>query len=328
MGYKKEKKHKKHKKVTVKHKLHARNQHRDRYDFAKLVVSHPELKSFVKPNVHGDESVDFFDPEAVRHLNTALLKHYYNIENWDIPEGYLCPPIPGRADYIHHISDILGASNYGNAPTGQKIRCLDVGVGANCIYPIIGTQEYNWSFVGTEIDTVAFDSATRIVETNPQLSEKVELRLQTNPKDIFYGVLRLEEKFDLTICNPPFHSSEKEAREQAGRKVSNLKGKEIDKPVLNFGGKSNELWCDGGEVRFLREMIRESKRFGENVFWFSTLVSKQTHLKGAYESLKMVAAKEVKTIPMGQGNKSSRILAWTFFDTEQKQAWQKSLASS
>jgi len=87
-----------------KSRLHPRNKHRERYDFKLLIESSPELAQFVKMNIYNDESIDFFNPDAVKALNKALLKYFYDIENWDIPEGYLCPPIPGRADYIHHIA--------------------------------------------------------------------------------------------------------------------------------------------------------------------------------------------------------------------------------
>ena len=108
----------------VKSRLHPRSKHRNRYDFEKLIEGFPELEPFVKPNKFGDESIDFSDPKAVVTLNKALLKHHYGIENWLIPEGYLCPPIPGRADYIHHIADLLSESNYGNIPTGGDILVL------------------------------------------------------------------------------------------------------------------------------------------------------------------------------------------------------------
>lgn len=306
-----------------KSRLHPRNKHRERYDFEQLIASCPDLKQYVKLNVYGDESVDFFDPEAVKMLNTALMKHFYKIDHWSIPENYLTPPIPGRADYIHHIADLLGGSNYGKIPVGENVKCLDIGVGANCIYPIIGNFEYSWSFVGSEIDPVAIDSANNIILMNPSLKGKIEIRLQDNPKDIFYGLIKPDDKFDLSICNPPFNASPEEAKEGSVRKLKNLKKQKIVKPVLNFGGQNSELWCEGGEVRIVREMIRESKRFSESCFWFSTLISKQSHLKNAYEQLENAEATEVKTIPMGQGNKSSRILAWTFFTKEQKIAWQK-----
>lgn len=304
-----------------KSKLHPRNKHRERYDFKQLIESCADLAPFVKLNLYNDESIDFANPEAVRMLNKALLKHYYNIENWNIPANYLCPPIPGRADYIHYMADLVCGSNYGNMPAGEKIKCLDVGVGANCVYPIIGMKEYGWSFVGSDIDTIAIESANKIIESNSFLKDKIEIRLQNNPKDIFYGIIQKEELFDLTICNPPFNKSAEESKQGTLRKLNNLNDSEITKPILNFGGKSNELWCKGGELKFVKNMVYQSKQFATSCFWFSTIISKQSHLSSVYEVLKKMEATEVKTISMGQGNKSSRIVAWTFFMPEQKKQW-------
>jgi 23S rRNA (adenine1618-N6)-methyltransferase len=304
-------------------KLHPRNKHRERYDFKQLISTLPELKKFVKLNEYGDESVDFFDPKAVKTLNQALLKQYYNITDWNIPQNYLCPPIPGRADYMHYAADLLGEMNDGNIPTGEKIKCLDIGVGANCVYPLIGNKEYGWNFIGTEIDAVAFDSANKIIELNPQLKGKIEIRLQNNPKDILYGVLKKDERIDLSICNPPFHASIEEAQAGTLRKLSNLKGKKVTEASLNFGGQNNELWCKGGEIGFVRDMIRQSKQFSESVFWFTTLISKQSNLNSVYQELEKANAYDVKTIPMAQGNKNNRIVAWTFLNKEQQKKWAK-----
>ena len=257
-------------------------------------------------------------------LNKALLKHFYGIEHWDIPSGYLCPPIPGRADYIHHMADLLCSKNYGKVPTGHKIRCMDIGVGANCVYPVIGNHEYGWSFTGSEIDSVAIESAKRIIELNPALHEKIEIRFQDQPNDIFFGILQKDEIIDLVVCNPPFHSSLAEAQAGTLRKLSNLNPDKKRDPILNFGGQNNELWCKGGEEKFVRDMVRQSKFFQVSCFWFSSLVSKQSHLKGVYEALKAAEAIEVKTIPMGQGNKSTRIVAWTFLTLEQQGEWRDS----
>jgi len=301
--------------------LHPRNKHRERYNFDELTVSCPELAPFVRVNDFNDESVDFSNPEAVMMLNKALLKHFYGIAHWNIPPGYLCPPVPGRADYIHHIAGLLGSCNRGKIPTGNQVKCLDIGVGANCIYPIIGHQEYGWTFVGSDIDPVAIKSASEIVEMNPSLKGNVELRLQPDSNDIFAGIIHNDEHFDLTICNPPFHASFEEAQSGTLRKLSNLKGKRITKPTLNFGGKNMELWCEGGEEKFVQKMISQSRLFKASCFWFSTLISKQTHLKNAYTALKKAEATEIKTIPMSQGNKISRIIAWTFLTPEQQREW-------
>jgi len=298
--------------MNTKSKLHPRNKHRDRYDFKQLIKSHAELAGFVRPNEYGDESIDFFNPKAVTALNTALLKHFYNIEFWEIPKGYLCPPIPGRADYIHYMADLLANNNQGEIPKGRKVKCLDIGVGANCVYPIIGHQEYGWSFIASDIDELSIASANKITELNPTLKGSIELRLQNNPKDIFRGVIKKSEKIDFVICNPPFHSSYEEMQKGSLRKLRNLKKKQIKKTVLNFGGQSNELWCDGGELEFVKKMIHQSQELAHQISWFSSLISKEAHLKSIYKELKKVGAKEVKTIDMGQGNKVSRILVWEF----------------
>lgn len=307
----------------VKSQLHPRSKHRGRYDFNALSEIFPAIKEFVKPNKFGDESIDFSDPKAVITLNKALLKHHYGIDHWLIPEGYLCPPIPGRADYIHHIADLLGESNYGNVPVRDSVIVLDIGVGANCIYPMLGAIEYGWSFIGSDIDPIAVQNSKAIVDQNEVLNGKIDIRLQANPKDVLYGTIMVEDRVDLTICNPPFHASEEEALAGTNRKLKNLKLQKPDKLVKNFGGSNGELWCDGGEKRFIRNLIHESKKFSSSVFWFSTLVSKQSNLKTIYGALKTAEAVEVKTIPMGQGNKSSRIVAWTFLKPHQQRSWRE-----
>ncbi|MCJ8163794.1 23S rRNA (adenine(1618)-N(6))-methyltransferase RlmF [Pontibacter sp. E15-1] len=301
--------------------LHPRNRHRERYDFPKLIKSCPALGPFVTVNAYNDASVNFFDPQAVKTLNKALLAHFYGVKHWDIPAGYLCPPIPGRADYIHHVADLLGSANKGMIPEGRGITCLDVGVGASCVYPIIGNREYGWSFIGADIDPVSIASSQRIIDANPTLKSSVKLRLQQNPKDIFRGMLQPGERIDLTVCNPPFHASLAEAQAGSLRKLGNLQQKKTAKPVLNFGGQKAELWCAGGESRFVNDMIYQSKQFAASCLWFSTLISKQTNLKGAYNALTKAGAADVRTIPMAHGNKISRIVAWTFLSPEQQQAW-------
>ncbi len=314
---------KKKKHPDKKPKLHPRNKHRSRYDFKELIKTCPELAPLVIENRYGDASIDFFDAAAVKMLNKALLIHYYGLSDWDIPEGYLCPPIPGRADYIHHMADHLRGSNFGRLPDGEKIRCLDIGVGANCVYPIIGVHEYGWSFIGSDIDPVAIASANKIIQTNKMLKGKVECRLQSKSSDIFYGVILKSEPIDLTICNPPFHASKAEATAGTLRKLTNLKKEKISKVDLNFGGKEGELWTDGGEKRFIRRMIKESKKFGKSCCWFSTLVSKQSNLNDIYKLLDELNVEEYKTIQMGQGNKSSRIVTWTFLSHEEEAHWVK-----
>jgi 23S rRNA (adenine1618-N6)-methyltransferase len=304
-------------------RLHPRNKNRERYDLEALTKVNPELKKYVKPNKYGDDSVDFSNPVVVKLLNQAILSQYYGIKNWDFPDENLCPPIPGRADYIHYLADLLGESNGGEVPKGDKITCLDIGVGASCIYPIIGVTEYAWQFIGSDIDAKSIASAQRIIQENPSLEDKIECRLQNDSSAIFSGILGTNEKIDLTLCNPPFHASVEEAQEGTRRKIRNLTGKKMKTPELNFSGNIHELIYEGGEYQFIKNMIGESIIFDKNCYWFTTLVSKQANLQGIYHLLEKTGAEQIKTIPMGTGNKSSRIVAWTFLNKAEQKAWRE-----
>lgn len=307
---------------TVKAELHPRNKHRGRYDFPVLIKACPELEQYVAENKYGDLSIDFFDDKAVKMLNRALLMEFYDVEFWDIPQGFLCPPIPSRADYIHNVADLLYGDKMLPYHKGNKITCLDVGVGANCIYPIIGTKEYNWGFIGSETNMDSLQSAEKIIKENEYLSDKVSLRFQYSDS-IFKGIIEGGETVDVTICNPPFHSSAKEAEAGSRRKVKNLtKGKKTHQK-LNFGGNFNELWCEGGELNFIKTMIKESKAIERQCLWFTSLVSKQENVDPIVKVLKSYRVKDYKIMEMGQGNKVSRVIAWTFLPTLQHAKWKQ-----
>ncbi|OOQ60533.1 23S rRNA (adenine(1618)-N(6))-methyltransferase RlmF [Mucilaginibacter pedocola] len=308
-------------KPAEKESLHPRNLHRAGYDFAALVKASPALADFVRPNPAGVESINFADPDAVKELNSALLKSYYGLSYWDIPDGYLCPPIPGRADYIHYLADLLAEGNGGNIPTGKSIRVLDVGVGANCVYPIIGHSAYGWQFTGTDTDAEAIRSANKIVSNNPTLSGAIKIRPQSNKANVFKGAITQGELYDITMCNPPFHASAQEAQAGTLKKLQNLNNGRPQKAQLNFGGKNAELWYPGGEIGFIRYMAEQSLLFADKVLWFTTLVSKKDSLAAVYRALSKVKALEVKTIEMHQGQKVSRVVAWTFLSEPAQRTW-------
>ncbi|NRT16802.1 23S rRNA (adenine1618-N6)-methyltransferase [Flavobacterium sp. 28A] len=309
------------KQITEKTNLHARNLHRSRYDFNILIKNCPELKTFVAINEHNIETIDFSNPDAVKTLNKALLATYYDIKNWDIPKDYLCPPIPGRVDYIHYIADLLAENNNGIIPRGLAVEGLDIGLGANCIYPLLGNATYGWSFVGTDIDEKALESCSAIIENNPKLIDAISLQQQVSSRFIFKDIITPEDRFAFTICNPPFHSSQMEAEKGSLRKVNNLQDKKTTKPILNFGGHNAELWCEGGELGFITQMIYESAKYPMQCLWFTTLVAKQSHLSSIYKTLNKVNAATIKTIDMAQGQKTSRIIAWTFLSEAQQKEW-------
>ncbi len=296
--------------------LHPRNRHQGRYDLRRLVRVHPPLGRFVVRNSYGDDSIDFADPVAVRMLNAALLRDWHGVVGWDLPEGFLCPPIPGRADYLHHAADLLagGAPGKPSIPHGQDVRVLDIGTGASVVYPLIGHGEYGWSFVGSEADPQAFASAQRILLANPRFSRAIAVRRQTRPQHLFAGVIHPGETFALSICNPPFHASAAAAREGSQRKWRNLGRADGGRhgPRLNFGGLAAELWCPGGEAVFIGRMIAESVAVGTRCRWFTSLIAKREHVGPLQALARTTGATAVRVVPMGQGQKQSRFLAWTF----------------
>ncbi|TYA58978.1 23S rRNA (adenine(1618)-N(6))-methyltransferase RlmF [Formosa maritima] len=284
--------------------MHPRNIHRKGYNFDELVENHQPLKRFVFTNEYKNKTIDFNKPDAVFHLNKALLKTYYQITDWRIPKGYLCSPIPGRADYIHQIADLLEVQN-----SKSQILGLDVGVGANCIYPILGTQIYGWRMVGTDIKLESINAAKYNVSLTKKLKDTIGIRHQQNPAHIFEGIIKPNEYYNFTMCNPPFHKSKEDALKGTKLKLKNLKK---DGPTtLNFGGQANELWCNGGEVLFIKRMIKQSVEFKNQVDWFTTLVSNKENLSKFQKHLDKLNA-SYKIIDMSQGNKKSRILAWNF----------------
>ena len=319
--------------------MHPRNLHKNGYPMDALCQSYPALKPFLVRAKSGKTSIDFTNPNAVKALNAALLFHYYKLEYWDMPEGYLCPPVPGRADYIHGIADLL----YQSDEKRDAVRGLDVGVGANAIYPIIGVASYDWEFVGSDVDGQAVKSATRIAIKNKRLTNKFSVRKQADSAHIFEGIIKDNEHFTFTMCNPPFHKSAEDALLGTHRKTSNLarnkhkrggkltakspkgfahsaKSKGHNKVTenvakqanLNFAGQANELWCEGGELAFIQRMIKESVNVKDNVEWFTCLVSKSAHLKPLKTSINYYGARECEVIDMGQGSKVSRFIAWSF----------------
>jgi len=297
---------------AVKEKLHPRNRFRAGYDFRRLIRHSPALAAFVGPNAYGDHSIDFANPDAVKALNQALLKDAYGLDTWDLPAGYLCPPIPGRSDYLHYLADLLARDTGSEASRRHSVNILDIGVGANCIYPLIGAREYGWHFVGSDVDPVALKWAGRLVAANPTVAGLIECRRQSSPRECFKGVVRPGEMFDATMCNPPFHASASAAAESTRRKRRHLDGRTSRSGVLNFGGTARELWCDGGELGFVQRMIAQSVGVRRQCRWFTTLVSQSAHLPRLRQSLAAVEPDDVRILDMAHGQKKTRILAWTF----------------
>ncbi len=319
--------------------LHPRNRHRPidgvGYQFDELLSANPDLNPHVFIGKHGQHTINFADDKAVRELNRALILAYYDVQFWQIPEQFLCPAVPGRADYIHYLADLLVASNNGEIPTGKGVKGLDVGTGANLIYPIIGQKEYRWSFLASECNPVSFQTAKAILDSNGNLKRAIKIKQQTSPEHIFENIISPDNRLAFTICNPPFHTSAAEAAKSnitkqqklAKHKRSKQQSSDLQPSIVkkdyNFGGQNSELWCEGGEVEFVCKMIRESSKFQTQVLWFSSLISKQQSLAKVQAELANHGVTNSKIINMGQGQKISRFIAWSFIPEKEHSAWFK-----
>ncbi|MBU2940575.1 23S rRNA (adenine(1618)-N(6))-methyltransferase RlmF [Lacinutrix sp. C3R15] len=292
--------------------MHKKNKHVKGYDFEILLKELPELAPFVFTNAYQTQTIDFANPQAVKMLNKALLKTYYAIDYWEFDDAHLCPPIPGRVDYIHHIAELLKPDTFKN-----KIQVLDIGTGATCIYPLLGVSQYHWHFVATDVEEKALQNAQKIINNNA-LHDAISLRLQKDKSKILDGIIQHSDTFAVSICNPPFYKNQQDALAATQRKLKGL-GKETGEAVRNFSGTASELWFPGGEKAFLHSYLYESSLYKKNCFWFTSLVSNKDLVKSMQKSLKKLGATQIKVINMQQGNKISRVVAWTFLtDIEQK----------
>ncbi|TXD49529.1 MULTISPECIES: 23S rRNA (adenine(1618)-N(6))-methyltransferase RlmF [unclassified Polaribacter] len=279
--------------------LHSKNKFNKGYNFDELTIKNPKLKEFVSKNKYDVMTIDFSNPEAVKELNKALLFTFDTMTVWDFPDENLCPPIPGRLDYIHHLADLISSE--------EVIKILDIGTGATCIYPLLGVAEYNWNFVATDIDLDSLDTAQDIIYDN-KLESKIELRQQLDEQQILKGILKEDDVFFATMCNPPFYKSAAEAQGANRRKTRNLG----NNAVRNFSGNNNELWYVGGEKAFLHNYLYESSLFKNKSTWFTSLVSKKENVESLEKSSKKLGVTDFKVIPMSQGNKVTRIVCWRY----------------
>ncbi|MCK0146528.1 23S rRNA (adenine(1618)-N(6))-methyltransferase RlmF [Arenibacter sp. F26102] len=280
--------------------MHSKNPFVKDYDFDFLIKHYPGLKDFVFINDYGNKTIKFADKQAVKALNAALLKAHYGLDYWDIPEHNLCPPIPGRLDYLLHIAELI--------PKPQ-LRLLDIGTGANLIYPILANCHFGWQISASEVDLDALKNAQKIIDRNSVLTN-IDLRQQRFKNSILEHIITPEDKFDVVVCNPPFFKDRSDAQQKNQRKVRNLQLQAEE--TLNFGGQANELWYKGGEEAFVKKMAAESVQFKNQVQWFTSLVSQKENLKNIKRAINKTLPTVVKVIDMEQGNKKSRFVAWTF----------------
>ena len=94
--------------------FHPRNRYRGSYDFDALVAALPDLASALTTNPRtGARTVDWRSERGVLLLNAAILAADYGVAGLEatLPAGRLVPPVPSRADYVHHVADGTGGQS-------------------------------------------------------------------------------------------------------------------------------------------------------------------------------------------------------------------------
>ncbi|XP_003377335.1 putative methyltransferase METT10D [Trichinella spiralis] len=118
-------------------RMHPRNFYRNNPpNFAELALQYPDFRQHCAIDIYGKVNFNFKNPDAIRALTNVLLKKDFGL-SIEIPPDSLVPRIPGRLNYIHWLQD-LAASHFPD----ESVRCIDIGSGASCIYPLLGAKMF------------------------------------------------------------------------------------------------------------------------------------------------------------------------------------------
>lgn len=335
--------------------IHPKNKYSENPpDFSLLASLYPSFETYVFYSRDGRPRIDWTDFNATRELTRVLLLHDHGI-NWWIPDGQLCPTVPNRSNYIHWLEDLL-ASDVIPKPhsSNDKVRGFDIGTGANCIYPLLGASLLGWSFVASDITDIALEWAERNVQSNPHISNLIEIRKvrcceelppiqESNDEErVFGGESGIEVReggneaeasssatFDVPAATdrsyhgPPILINVVREGETFDFCMCNPPFFEnIEEGGLNpktsCGGTHKEMVCHGGEKAFITRIIEDSVSLKESFRWYTSMVGRKINLKFLISKLREVGATIVKTTEFVQGQTCRWGLAWSFLPPAKK----------
>ncbi|XP_073091126.1 RNA N(6)-adenosine-methyltransferase METTL16 isoform X1 [Manis javanica] len=285
--------------------MHARNRYKDKPpDFAYLASKYPDFKQHVQINLNGRVSLNFKDPEAVRALTCTLLREDFGL-SIDIPLERLIPTVPLRLNYIHWVEDLIG---HQDSDKSTLRRGIDIGTGASCIYPLLGTTLNGWYFLATEVDDMCFNYAKKNVEQN-NLSDLIKV-VKVPQKTLLMDALKEESEiiYDFCMCNPPFFANQLEAKG-----VNSRNARRPPPSSVNTGGIT-EIMAEGGELEFVKRIIHDSLQLKKRLRWYSCMLGKKCSLAPLKEELRVQGVPKVTYTEFCQGRTMRWALAWSFYD--------------
>ncbi|KAI8970275.1 hypothetical protein BDF20DRAFT_916102 [Mycotypha africana] len=282
--------------------MHSRNIYIVEPDFKKLAEEFEAFKPFVKTTSQGRSFIDFKDPKAVKQLCVCLMRKDFNIDI-DFPLDTLCPAVPNRLNYILWLEDLLNDT----LTLGEKkneIRGIDIGVGASCIYPLLGcAQNQNWTFLGTEIDARSVEYALKNIKSN-NLQDRISIKYNEDPNKIFL-IEDNQIHYAFSMCNPPFYSSQEEVDEGLTNKQS--------KPYAVCTGSENEMITQGGELSFIKTMIDESLHLKKRIRWYTSMIGLKSTIRPLIRYLTAKGISNHFVTSFTQGKTTRWGIAWSFY---------------
>ncbi|KAL2133525.1 hypothetical protein VTI74DRAFT_2211 [Chaetomium olivicolor] len=266
-------------------------------DFRQLAKKDAQFAAVLRDN----GQLDFSDPAATMQLTKTLLDVHFGLK-LELPDDRLCPPVPNRHNYVLWLKDLMDTTSY--EQPGRKLCGLDVGTGASCIYPLLGTAQRPWCFVATDIDPKNLRYAKLNIELN-ELQARIQL-LERAPADPLVpfdkpGILAI----DFVMMNPPFYASEDDMLSSAAKKSR--------PPLSPCTGAPVEMVCEGGEVAHVGRLLQESLVLREKVQWYTSMLGKLSSLDVLVEQLREHGIDNYAVTEFVQGNKTRRwALGWSF----------------
>ncbi|XP_624889.3 U6 small nuclear RNA (adenine-(43)-N(6))-methyltransferase [Apis mellifera] len=280
--------------------MHPRNKYKKIPDFNELALLYPEFRDIANIDLTGKIKIDFKNEESLRVLTEVLLKHDFNLEV-KIPPNKLVPTLPLRINYILWIEDLMKYISFNEM---QEVIGIDIGTGAVCIYPLLFAKMYGNQMIGTEVDETSIQTAIQHIENN-KLHHIIKV-FKVNEGTILKGIIKENNIYHFTICNPPFF----EIEELSEKIIKRL-------PPRNAStGNKVELRVQGGERAFITQMIKESIEIKEKIKIYTTMCGKRNNLLFLLKFLKQKNIENVTWTEFCQGHTKRWGLAWSFLSKD------------
>ncbi|KAI7904854.1 uncharacterized protein BX663DRAFT_431029 [Cokeromyces recurvatus] len=268
--------------------MHPRSVFNSEPDFKQLAEEFESFKKYVKIGTNNRGYIDFKDPQAV-----------------DFPIDTLCPAVPNRLNYILWLEDLLDDTL--SKEEKKCIKGIDIGVGASCIYPLLGCiTNPSWSFLGTEINERSIQYANENIKRN-NLETRITIKHNPNANKIFLPSLLEDDvkNYAFCMCNPPFYSSQEEIE-------LGLLNKEIE-PSSICTGSNNEMITEGGEFGFVKSMILESVILKKKIRWYTSMIGLKRTIRPLIRVLEDQQIYNYAVTSFTQGKTVRWAIAWSFY---------------